>query len=699
MPLFTGFLPSVATVVKALATLLMGLVTVLIKLASLLVALALWLNSTLTHLDWNGMNSFILQGWSMFRDLANLGFVLGIIIIAFATIFRWKNYSASQILWKLIVAALLVNFSLAIISPFLVVSQNFSDYYLTAIAGGTGSGTGSAGDMALIAAEKTVSALNPLVYTNASSTAMDKIKTFFFSSAASDISDTITALVGIFIQVIIFMTLLSFAIILLVRYFFVAFLMMLSPIVWLLWIFPTTQKHWKSWWDEFIKWMIFPPAVLFFLNLSMQLYASINGVGGRAQDPGFSGFMSALTTKGGDVVSGMPFSNIVGSLMAVAMLMGGMMVASKIGVYGGQMATGSAKKVADYTKGKAKEYGTRGANRAYNAGGDKSMRAKLQGGLNKAGSTTLGKALFLDSAAQMHARGTQAMEEKSKAYVEAKLAGTGKQKAELARMIGGPQGRLAMAQVLADGDGGKYSMGEIIALHEGLKKDNPKGKEAQAVLAARGLNEGAIQAYAAGDRARFMTETGKAVSVMSSDDYARFMKNDGKAIAQGKYFADKNGVSALNAKFGTGASIDYRNQTHNLAYDDPAKTRATAAQITNSNDREKFFMDGAGVVLDEYSTQVADNKRDLPTKLQAEINNAQTEYQDDIKNRRPVVASKKKVEVLVERKVNLDKQIADELAETVKFAAIRGDITKLAPEMRKSKNARVKAFGDAMKLV
>lgn len=268
-----GLFPSVATVVGGVASIIMGLVTILIKLASLLVALSLWLNSTLTTLDWHGMNAFILQGWSMFRDLANLGFVFGIILIAFATIFRWKNYSASQILWKLVVAALLVNFSLVIISPFLVVSQNFSDYYLNKVAGGTGSGGGSAGQMALLAAQKTVSSLNPLMYNNPNTSAWDKIKQYFSSNSAQDISNVISQLIGIFIQVVIFMTLLGFAVVLIIRYFFVAFLMILAPMVWLLWIFPATQKHWKSWWSHFIKWMIYPPAVLFFLNLAMQCVA------------------------------------------------------------------------------------------------------------------------------------------------------------------------------------------------------------------------------------------------------------------------------------------------------------------------------------------------------------------------------------------------------------------------------------------
>jgi hypothetical protein len=326
------------------------------------------------------------------------------------------------------------------------------------------------------------------------------------------------------------------------------------------------------------------------------------------------------------------------------------------------------------------------------------MRAKLQGGLNKAGSTRLGKALFIDSAAQMHARGTQAMEEKSKAYVEAKIAGTGKQKAELAKMIGGPQGRLAMAQALADGEGGKYSMEEIVALHEGLKKDK-KEKEAQAVLSARGLNEGAINAYVAGDRNQFMTETAKAISMMSPDEYARFMKNDGKAITEGKYFADKKGNSVLNEKFGAGTMGAYRDQMYQLAYEDSAKTRATAAQIAKSSDREEFFMGGAAVKLGEYDKTVDKHGEELKA-LEKEIKEKETAY-----DKEQTVALKKELEILVERKANLDKQFVEEKKEAEDLHALhrgqdnKSDIVGRAQAMRKSKNPQIKAFGDSMKLM
>lgn len=52
--------------------------------------------------------------WETLRDFINIFFILVLVIIAFATIFDIKNYKARDLLPKLIIAALLINFSLII---------------------------------------------------------------------------------------------------------------------------------------------------------------------------------------------------------------------------------------------------------------------------------------------------------------------------------------------------------------------------------------------------------------------------------------------------------------------------------------------------------------------------------------------------------------------------------------------------------
>src|SRR3989344_2790427 len=51
-------------------------------------------------------------GWTISRDLANMAFILIMLLIAFGTVLRLEQYSVKKLIPKLVVAALLINFSL-----------------------------------------------------------------------------------------------------------------------------------------------------------------------------------------------------------------------------------------------------------------------------------------------------------------------------------------------------------------------------------------------------------------------------------------------------------------------------------------------------------------------------------------------------------------------------------------------------------
>ena len=56
--------------------------------------------------------------------------MLGIIVIALATILRIESYSIKKMLWKLVVMAILVNFGLVIIAPIFGFSNALTQYFL-----------------------------------------------------------------------------------------------------------------------------------------------------------------------------------------------------------------------------------------------------------------------------------------------------------------------------------------------------------------------------------------------------------------------------------------------------------------------------------------------------------------------------------------------------------------------------------------
>ncbi|GAG05001.1 unnamed protein product, partial [marine sediment metagenome] len=70
------------------------------------------LNATLNPALYNFMDEGIVQaGWAIVRDICNLFFILILLIIAFATILRLEPYDIKKMLPKLLIIALLINFS------------------------------------------------------------------------------------------------------------------------------------------------------------------------------------------------------------------------------------------------------------------------------------------------------------------------------------------------------------------------------------------------------------------------------------------------------------------------------------------------------------------------------------------------------------------------------------------------------------
>ena len=204
----------------------------------------------------NGVKNLpvVTLGFQIVLGIANLGFVLAIIVIAFATIFRLENYAMSKTLKNLVIAALLVNFSMVIAGAFISVSNTFSNYFLA------GFDNGSIGDALgnLIDPQKltqVAGADNPNWYD-------------FIANPVSAVSKYITSLffVTIFTLLIVLIFLALF-VMLLIRGIVLSFLLIAMPLAWLASIFPSTSQYWGKWWTQFMRWVFFAPIVLFFIYI------------------------------------------------------------------------------------------------------------------------------------------------------------------------------------------------------------------------------------------------------------------------------------------------------------------------------------------------------------------------------------------------------------------------------------------------
>ena len=183
------------------------------------------------------------QGWIIVRDIFNMFFILVLIVIALATILRREEYGWRKLLLRLIIVALLVNFSEAICialihaadSVGLVFAKgaNFTDYFKT---------------MARI--------LSP-----------DANNVNVFTQIFNSNSDLVRAVSGFVLALVMMSAFLAMAMLMVVRYIGLIFLVVLSPAAFVLYIFPNTQTYFNQWRSYLVKYLIWFPVAVFFLRL------------------------------------------------------------------------------------------------------------------------------------------------------------------------------------------------------------------------------------------------------------------------------------------------------------------------------------------------------------------------------------------------------------------------------------------------
>ena len=329
---------------------------ILFEIAAALVNLAVLLNFNILGAN---ANPIISMGWGITRDLANLGFVLFIIVIAIATILRMQEYGAKSTLAKLIAVALLVNFSLVFAGVFIDFSNMLTNFFIKNATGGdlsvnltTASNLGftlaksfKIQDLAQVKNGDVVGIAGKI-----SGAALQGIASSFFVAAFT------------FIGAI---SLLALAAMFFIRYVAMSMLLILVPLACLFWILPSTKNLWNKWWDEFIKWIIFGPTASFFLYFAIYMatnYATtMQNLVNAAQGTGTANQMNFS-----NLLMSNPLFQIGNMIIIIGFLLGGLMVANESGVHGSKAVMGWAQSAVKWGQGGLAKGGLGVAGRAVN---------------------------------------------------------------------------------------------------------------------------------------------------------------------------------------------------------------------------------------------------------------------------------------------------------------------------------------------
>lgn len=253
-------------------------------------------------------------GWKVVRDFSNLFFILILLVIAFATMFRVDKWNYRTLLPRLLVMSILINFSRTIVAFIIdaaqVVMLTFVNAFQEAAGGNFIAGLG----------------IQNLFQIPQNAPAIKN-----FNAVASFIFADMFLAIAVMVVLVICATLAW-------RIVALWMITIMAPAAFLLSTFPRGQKHYGEWWDQLICWALSGPVLAFFLWLALATMAS--GGGDVASSIGES-LDEGRQIETGFVTEAASEANMVKFLIGIAMLLFGLQASQQFCGVGVGMAQGA----------------------------------------------------------------------------------------------------------------------------------------------------------------------------------------------------------------------------------------------------------------------------------------------------------------------------------------------------------------------
>jgi hypothetical protein len=401
------------TIVRALSKLLINITTFAVDVANDFFE-AMFLEGLKGHQE------IAKIGWDVTRDVANMFFILFMIVIAFATILRIERYGIKELLPKVIIVALLINFSM-VLCYVIIDFSNITAYFFIKDAKTAIIGEGEVSLGGILSDSFRLSELYLPFACDYYQRALDECYTFTEETAISgcveqaekglndcwasggvakteenDFWDIVVAGIGSSVVLLIAAFILfAGGIMLVIRLITIWFLVMIVPLAFACYILPGLRRNWEAWWGQFIKWCVFAPVFSFFIWLAAKI-----SLENRLQD--LAGLRLSMTRGSGEPVNQFFAStgNILHFLFLGGILIGGLLAANQLGIRAAGTAMILGKKWAGTAKGWAKKQTVGRAKERVGGGLDRARGAALSNVGKLFGNTSIGRS--------MRARGSMA---------------------------------------------------------------------------------------------------------------------------------------------------------------------------------------------------------------------------------------------------------------------------------------------------
>ncbi|HEU4677402.1 MAG TPA: type IV secretion system protein [Candidatus Paceibacterota bacterium] len=256
--------------------------------------------------------------WSLIRDICNLAFIFGFIYVGIRTIIDPDSADTKRFLSRIIVGALLINFSLFFVKAIVDVSNFTSVQIYNSLTTGTGQ-----------ISETLTSQLGIITIYNA------KGGTILPELFASQKSFSFFLLGGIFMLITAFVFFAA-ALLLVVRFVAIVLIMVASPVLFAATVFPQTEKFASDLWSKLMSYSFFAPLFLLLMLISIKMIDGLKlgiSAGAGGSKDGFADVIAAGSNN---------FSTILNFTVIIFFMIAALMIASSMSGKGGKFAMGIA---------------------------------------------------------------------------------------------------------------------------------------------------------------------------------------------------------------------------------------------------------------------------------------------------------------------------------------------------------------------
>ena len=264
----------------------------------------------------------VTKGWALLRDVCNLFLVLILLVVAFAMILRVKEYGSTQMLFFVIRAAILINFSKLICGLIIdfaqVVMMTFVNGYAATAGANLVEGLGLA---------------NLMAFGSGGSVTGAPVTTF-------DIF--LTLWIAIFMLIMTIIVTFFILLLLLLRIVQLWILVVTAPLAFMSKAIPVKklQSYVGKWWDTFTGTVMVGPLMAFFLWLSLLVMSNPSDLTSQFPD---TAKLEATSKGASPGMGGLGLQPMIQGAIGLCMLMAGLMAAKEAGGVVGSMGSDFSK--------------------------------------------------------------------------------------------------------------------------------------------------------------------------------------------------------------------------------------------------------------------------------------------------------------------------------------------------------------------